>query len=41
MDQGNIVMIAEQGNHLLALTATHQTCIHIDTSQLIADGFMD
>ena len=34
-------MAAEQRDHLICLTGTHQACIHKHTSQLIADRLMD
>ncbi len=41
MDKRDIVMLAEQGHHLLALALPHQSVVNIHTGQLVTDGFMD
>jgi len=41
MDQGNIVVVAEQRNDLFAFTAAHQPGIDKDAGQLLANRFMD
>src|SRR5215217_7997111 len=41
MDQRDVVVVAEHGHDLFALTQPHQAVIHINAGELVADGFVN
>jgi len=41
VDQGDVVVVAEQGHHLLGLVVAQQAGVDEDAGQLIANGLMD